>query len=124
MIIRIHPSPVPEPLLPCGVLSEHADPFLTCKFWTCQLFFLDLQVFQQTVKQSCISLRCCLKHSLSSECFTTNVWGINIFLTEMQEKRTIQINISSIGHQCGIRISRLLFASSLRYIPTLMEHRL
>lgn len=85
-----NPSIVPEPLLPCGLLSEHADPFLTCKFWTCQPFFLDLQVFQQTVEQSCVPLRCCLKHSLSCEGFTTNVWGINVILAEMQQKHTIQ----------------------------------
>lgn len=89
MIIRIHPSPIPQPRLPCGLLSEHADTFLTCKFWTCKPFSFDLQVFEQTIEQSCVSLGCCLKHSLSCECFTTNLASRNIFYSEMQENHTI-----------------------------------
>lgn len=71
--IRIHPSPVPE----------HTDAFPTCKFWTRQPFPFDLQVFQQTVEQSGVALGCCLKHSLSCECFAANVRSIDSFGTEM-----------------------------------------
>lgn len=95
---------------------------------------MDVQVFKQTIEQSCVSLGCCLKHSLSRECFTTNTGGINVFLSVECRKTTQailfgrnqneQLNIYSSDHQCGLKLSRPSWASSLHSIFRLMEHGL